>query len=143
MTTRICTKCGEEKDIAEFSWSIRGVKRHSRCKKCHAAEHMDYYERNKEKVMEYKWDRQVRKRDEARTYVTEYLRTHPCVDCGETDPMVLTFDHVRGKKRMNIAELVNRGYLIEVIQAEIEKCEVRCANCHLRIEKKRRGTNYG
>src|SRR5690242_19313661 len=100
MTTRICTKCGEEKDIEEFSWSIRGIKRHSRCKKCHAAEHMDYYGRNKEKMLVYKFDRQVRKREEAREYVTEYLRNHPCVDYGETDPMVLTFDHVRGTKRM-------------------------------------------
>jgi hypothetical protein len=92
--------------------------------------------------MEYKWDLQVRKRDEARQYVVNYLRSHPCVDCGESDPMVLTFDHVRGEKRMNIAELVNRGYLVEVIQEEIEKCEVRCANCHLKIEKQRRGTKY-
>lgn len=142
MTTRLCTKCGVEKDISEFCWSIKGVKRHSRCKTCHNAEHMDYYERNKEKMLEYKFDRQVRKRDEARAYIIEYLRTHPCVDCGETDPLVLTFDHVRGTKRMNVAELVNRGYLIEAIQEEIAKCEVRCANCHLRIEKKRRGTIY-
>ena len=142
MPTRICTKCGEEKDISEFSWSIRGVKRHSRCKKCHAAEKMDYYERNKEKMLEYKWSRQQRKREAARAYVTEYLRTHTCVDCGESDPLVLTFDHVRGKKRMNVAELVNRGYLIEAIQEEIAKCEIRCANCHMRIEKKRRGTVY-
>ena len=119
MTTRICTKCGIEKDIEEFSWSIHGVKRHSRCKKCHAAEKADYYERNKEKVLEYKWDRQQRKREEARKYVWEYLSTHACVDCGQADPMVLTFDHIRGTKRMNIAELVNRGYLLEVIQAEI------------------------
>lgn len=142
MPTKICTKCCLEKDIAEFSWSIRGVKRHSRCKSCHAEERSGYYERNKEKELEYKWNRQVNKREEARTYVIEYLRTHPCVDCGETDPLVLTFDHVRGKKRMNVAELVNRGYLLDVIQEEIRKCEVRCANCHMRIEKQRRGTKY-
>lgn len=142
MPTKLCTKCGEEKDISEFSWSIMGVKRHSRCKKCHAEEKADYYERNKEKMLEYKWDRQQRKREEARQYVTQYLTTHPCIDCGETDPMVLTFDHVRGQKRMNVAELVNRGYLIEEIKKEIDKCEVRCANCHMRIEKQRRGTKY-
>lgn len=142
MATRICTKCGQEKDVDEFSWSIRGVKRHSRCKPCHSQEHSEYYARNKEKVMEYKFDRQVKKRDEARQYVVNYLLSHPCVDCGERDPMVLTFDHVRGNKRMNITELVNRGYLIDAIQEEIEKCEVRCANCHMKIEKIRRGTIY-
>ena len=81
MTTRLCTKCGKEKDISEFSWSIRGIKRHSRCKACHAEEHMDYYERNKEKELEYKWDRQLGKREEARAFVEEFKATHPCVDC--------------------------------------------------------------
>ena len=142
MPTKLCTKCGEEKDLEEFLWSIRGVKRHSRCRKCHAEDKADYYERNKEKMLEYKFDRQVRKRDEARAYVIEYLKSHPCVDCGETDLMVLTFDHVRGTKRMSVAELVNRGYLVEVIEEEIAKCEVRCANCHMRVEKIRRGTIY-
>jgi hypothetical protein len=142
MTTRLCTKCGLEKDISEFTWSIRGVKRHSRCKSCHNQEHSEYYERNKERILEYKFDRQVRKRTEAREYVLEYLRTHPCVDCGATELMVLTFDHVRGTKRMNVTELINRGYTLEAVKDEIAKCEVRCANCHLRKERQRRGLNY-
>ena len=71
-----------------------------------------------------------------------YLTDHPCVDCRETDPLVLTFDHVRGKKKMNISQMVNQGYSIETLQDEIIKCEVRCMNCHMRIEKKRRGPIY-
>ncbi len=130
MATRICTKCGLEKDISEFSWSIRGVKRHSRCKKCHAEEQLEYYERNKEKELEYKWDRQQRKRDEARVFVEEYKSTHPCVDCGKSDTRFLTFDHVRGVKKKAISDMVNLGYTIEAIQAELLKCEVRCLECH-------------
>lgn len=83
MPTGICTKCGLEKDIHEFSWSIRGVKRHSRCKSCHAGERLEYYERNKEKELEYKWERQQRKREGARAFVDEYKRIHPYVDCGK------------------------------------------------------------
>jgi hypothetical protein len=130
MTTRICTKCGLEKDIEEFSWSIHGVKRHSRCKSCHAEERMDYYERNKERELEYKFDRQLRMREEARAFIVEYKATHPCVDCGKSDPRFLTFDHVRGTKKKAISDMVNLGYTIEAIQAELEKCEVRCLECH-------------
>ena len=43
---------------------------------------------------------------------------------------------------MNVAELVNRGYLVEVVKGEIEKCIVLCSNCHLREEKRKRGTSY-
>ncbi len=142
MITRTCTKCGEEKDIEQFGWSIRGVKRHSRCNKCRNEERSEYYKRHKEHELEYKYDRQARKREEARRYVFDYLRNHPCVDCGESDPMVLTFDHVIGNKKMDISQMVNQGYSLGVLQEEIAKCEIRCANCHMRIEKKRRGTVY-
>jgi hypothetical protein len=104
---------------------------------------MDYYERNKEKELIYKWDRQLRKREEAKNFVEEYKRSHPCADCGKPDPEALTFDHVRGIKKKTIANMVNLGYSIEAIQSEINKCEVRCWTCLIRIEKKRRSALYG
>lgn len=142
MSTRICTKCGLSKDDSEYAWSIRGVKKHSACNSCRAFERKDYYRRNKERELKYKAKRQVAKREEARHFVFAYLRDHPCVDCGESDPMVLTFDHVTGRKKMDISQMVNQGYSFDAIRNEIEKCEVRCANCHMRIEKQRRGTIY-
>lgn len=137
-----CTKCGAEKNESEFAWSIRGVKRHSACNPCRAKERMDYYHRNKEKELRYKTERQVNKREDARRFVFTYLCNHPCVDCGETDPYVLTFDHVKGVKKMDVSQMVNQGYSLDAIQSEISLCVVRCANCHMRIEKKRRGTVY-
>ncbi len=139
---KFCTKCGLPKDESEFSWSIRGIKRHSSCNSCRAKERLDYYQRNKEKELKYKAGRQVTKREEARHFVFTYLRAPPCIDCGEADPMVLTFDHVRGSKKMNISQMVNQGYSLDAIQQEIDKCEIRCGNCHMRIEKRRRGTIY-
>lgn len=71
-------------------------------------------------------------------YVLSYLAAHPCVDCGEDDPVVLEFDHVQTDKVASISDLVHKGYKLELIVAEIEKCEVRCANCHRRAHHRRR-----
>jgi hypothetical protein len=67
------------------------------------------------------------------------LLTHPCVDCGESDPVVLEFDHVIGEKKHNIAYLVRSGRNWRSITKEIQKCEVRCANCHRRATARRDG----
>jgi len=62
--------------------------------------------------------------------VADYLATHPCIDCGESDVVVLEFDHRDpGTKLENVARLIHTGTLAAV-QAEIEKCDVRCGNCH-------------
>lgn len=69
----------------------------------------------------------------------EYFSTHPCVDCGESDPIVLTFDHVQGGKRYNVSEMIGWGLGLETIKAEIAKCEVTCFNCHAIRSQKRQG----
>jgi hypothetical protein len=142
MATRFCTKCGLEKAESEFTWSIRGIKRHSSCNTCRAKAQSGYYEKTKPMQLKYKSERQVAKREEARTFVFTYLSKHPCVDCGESDPLVLTFDHVRATKKMAVSQMVNQGYSQEALQEEIDKCEIRCMNCHMRREKERRGTIY-
>lgn len=65
-------------------------------------------------------------------HVLAYLANNPCVDCGEDDPRVLEFDHVRGKKIAAVSVLVNKCKPIQDIDDEILKCDVRCANCHKR-----------
>jgi len=96
------------------------------------------------KEIKKKHVRKVRERrdkvvEESKQFVWNYLLAHPCVDCGESDPIVLEFDHVRGKKRKIISQLVNSGYGIDVIKKEIAKCEVRCSNCHKRKTAREQG----
>lgn len=66
---------------------------------------------------------------EAMLYVLKYLKLHSCIDCGETDPRVLDFDHF-GPKRFTIGDALTRGLNVSVVAAEIEQCHVRCSNCH-------------
>lgn len=76
----------------------------------------------------------LRKRRKAqercRAFLFNYLRNNPCMDCGEPDPVVLEFDHVRGIKKKGVTELIGAG--LTTLQTEIEKCDVVCANCHTR-----------
>lgn len=52
-----------------------------------------------------------------------------CADCGyNKHPSALDFDHVRGEKSFILARNLGRKW--ELVQAEIDKCEVVCANCH-------------
>jgi hypothetical protein len=67
-----------------------------------------------------------------------YLHEHPCVDCGETDVVVLEFDHRRDKTKA-ISVLLSLGHEWDRIREEISKCEVRCANCHRRRTARERG----
>ena len=59
------------------------------------------------------------------------------MDCGESDPEVLEFDHVRGVKTANVSAFIRGGYSLAKLQAEVALCEVRCANCHRRITRRR------
>jgi len=63
-------------------------------------------------------------------FLLDFLAEHPCVDCGESDPIVLEFDH-RGDKLFNVSYgLRDRNWA--AVLAEMEKCDVVCANCHRR-----------
>jgi hypothetical protein len=79
-----------------------------------------------------KYDNKIKRREAARQYVWDYLSTHPCVDCGESDPKVLEFDHVRGEKTQAVSVLANGNYSLDRVIEEIKRCDVRCANCHRR-----------
>jgi hypothetical protein len=43
---------------------------------------------------------------------------------------MMDFDHVRGEKLFDVSRMVGPGLSLELIKAEIAKCDVVCANCH-------------
>jgi len=107
------------------------------CRDCQQQRGRDRYKRNKDQVKNINRVAKLNSREENREYVYNYLYTHPCQDYGASDPRILTFDHVRGTKRGNISDMVNNGWSIDTIVAEIAKCEVVCFNCHMRRERNR------
>jgi hypothetical protein len=127
-----CTKCHEEKCVTEFAFKNKLTgKLQSVCKQCHRKLMQEHYNSHKQYYLDKARRNEINTIIENRKNIMEYLYTHPCVDCGETDPLVLEFDHIKDKYR-TISIMVLRKYPWNKIYNEIQKCEVRCANCHRR-----------
>lgn len=76
---------------------------------------------------------QKRHRVKVRQKLLEYLSERECVDCGEKDPIVLDFDHKDPEvKFKGVHRMLSGHYSWDSVLKEIEKCEIRCANCHRR-----------
>lgn len=133
MIQKVCTKCKCEKEISEFPFRNKLKETyHSYCLSCGREAVKKHYSVNIQKYVDKARTRRKRVVGEINEMLYEYLTTHPCVDCGESDPVVLEFDHVRGKKAYDISSLGWRLCSWESILKEIAKCEIRCANCHRR-----------
>jgi hypothetical protein len=136
---RRCGRCLSLKPVSEFAWRR---KHHgqldSMCRGCRAAYHRQHYLANGQRYIA-----RARKQAlalERTSYRIHYFNSHPCADCGESDPVVLEFDHLDTQaKSFDIGQsLPYRKW--ESILEEIEKCEVVCANCHRRRTARRRGS---
>ena len=127
---RACTKCGEVKPLEAFPPVRRGeAKLQTWCRDCFAEANARNYRKNHEREKARLVRQVAEKRAGIQQQLIEYLSGHPCVDCGEIDIVVLEFDHVR-EKLANVSTLANGGRSWARILSEIERCEVRCANCH-------------
>jgi transcription elongation factor Elf1 len=99
------------------------------CRVCQHGHQRTWYLEHQDQEKERVRRRRVKAREEAREYVRVYKRNHPCENCGESDPIVLDFHHVRGKGA-NVGKLIIDGANLERIKAEIALCKILCSNCH-------------
>jgi len=144
MSTIVCNHCHQEKPEEEFNWRYLALGQRQRtCRECQKRQKNDWYARNSATHKANTLENKRVNKNISRKFVWDYLMLHPCVDCGETDPIVLEFDHVRAKKRLEISRMVALGYLPNTIMKEIEKCEVRCRNCHFRRHHREGGWYAG
>jgi hypothetical protein len=85
---------------------------------------------------------QERTRDRNHAKMWELLENSQCADCSIEDSRVLEFDHRPSEdKSFNVSRAVSgstRSW--ELIQKEIDKCDIVCANCH-RIRTMARGNH--
>jgi hypothetical protein len=135
----MCSACGVLKSVEEFSWrrKDRG-QRDSFCRPCRANYGRAHYEANRRRYIAQAKAQKQKLMLERTSWLIDYFRLNPCSDCGEADPIVLEFDHLRNKTFAIGPALSQRSW--KSILAEIEKCEVVCANCHRRRTARRRGS---
>lgn len=101
------------------------------CKPCKREYDREYHTKRSYSAKQTKLKNQKNRIDIARQFIWDYFKSNPCVQCGESDPIVLEFDHVdQSDKSFVIANMVT--YSVSTIQKEINKCRVLCANCHRR-----------
>src|SRR5712692_7762465 len=128
---RRCGMCGLVKPEAEFAFQNMALgTRQWHCRACQAEYRRGHYLRNRDDYISLEVARIRRYREENRALLMAYLRSHPCVDCGEANPVLLEFDHRdRSTKKENIGVLAAHKPW-RLVMIEIAKCDVRCANCH-------------
>lgn len=121
---RFCSECSKE-----FT-----AKRGSKCLECKRAYGRALYHKTikpsltaarKQRIK----DVQKQKRVQISQFLYDYLKAHPCVECGERRVACLQFDHLRDKE-FNVSDAPHKKYSLERVTKEIDKCRVLCANCH-------------
>jgi hypothetical protein len=77
---------------------------------------------------------QQRRREEIRRWWNKLKDGMSCEQCGEDSPACLHFHHRDATNKLfEISNAVSDGRAREKILAELEKCAVLCANCHLKL----------
>ena len=129
------------KPTSDFAWRRRArEQRDNMCRACRAAYKRAHYERNRQRYVDQARSRKQTLALERTAYLLALFEEHPCVDCGEHDPIVLEFDHlVAADKVFDIGHSLPYRSWASILR-EIEKCEVVCANCHRRRTAQRAGT---
>lgn len=108
-----CRACKEVKELENFHYSRGNWV--ALCTPCLRERNRRYY---------------LNRRIDIKEWLFDYLSQNPCIDCGESDPMRLQLDH-RDDKKFNLGKaLVGKSKSLADVQAEVAKCDVRCANCH-------------
>lgn len=128
---KTCVECKQAKPLDEFhARSAAKDGKQNKCKKCNIESRLTYYRTDKGKQSNKAAQAKTQSRN--RGLLIEYLKSHPCIKCGESDIVVLEFDHKDPElKSHNIANMLHNSSWARIL-SEIEKCDVLCANDHRR-----------
>ena len=120
---KLCSKCNTEKEISMFGKGSGTRDGYAPwCRECRS-------------IYNYNWRKNNKGYHKNRTYnrskwLQDIKKTLECIQCSENHPAALVFHHRNPEnKEFSIAWGQSR-YSREIVEREIEKCDVYCANCH-------------
>ena len=130
---KICTKCKKPLELEAFNFKNKKKNtRQSVCRECLKPFKIEYYQDNKEEH----FARNKAMMNKLKQFVKEYKLANPCVNCGESDHRCLDFHHTNPEdKDYDVAVLYKCGSK-SLIEKEIKKCIILCANCHRKFHYK-------
>ena len=145
-TTKICKICGDSFPLDNFYKSKDKYSPY--CKPCHrkkcAAANRKSRKAHPEKKRE--WDLRRRRVGIARNqaWVDAHKAACPCAHCGFDGNVRAKQFHHRdpSNKVKNISRMVNHPASMKRLIAEVEKCDVLCANCHSILHCSNGGPGY-
>lgn len=138
---KCCTCCKLTKPLSEFNRNkSRADGLNNICRGCSTERSRRYYVENRELHKATVGARRNAVVAANQTNYLEYLRAHPCCDCGNGDIRVLEADHLHSKYK-NVSEMLSGGCSWSTLLTELEKCDIVCANCH-RIRTHTRANSY-
>lgn len=137
-----CTQCLKILPVEDFSSrnpKPGQVSLHSWCKNCFNKHNTIKYRANPKACEEARINKAIL-REKNQIYIFNLLKKSSCMDCGETDIIVLDFDHRDpSKKEFSISAAMCASTSMNKIKIEIEKCDIVCSNCHRRRTAKQFG----
>lgn len=72
------------------------------------------------------------RRSEARAWMSALKVGRACADCGGVfPPYVMHWDHLPGHTKVGDVSVLVGSRRRDVVLAELAKCELVCANCHV------------
>ena len=128
---KLCKACNTTKSLEDFHHRTKALDgRQTVCKDCNRKQRSAYYRTATGKENNQAQGKRTIVRNTL--LLIDYLKEHACVDCGESDIVVLQFDHLdRSLKTAEISRMLKSNGWSRILE-EIQKCEVVCANCHTR-----------
>lgn len=95
--------------------------------------HRKYHHRRSKEAILNKYLAQKKRRIEVYNKVLEIKHSIGCQKCNENDPACLDFHHINDDKEFAVAEALTGNINFKIIEKEIAKCIVLCANCHRKL----------